>query len=120
MSYAPRERWINLGLLAAFLFAIGRFLMIGNRWRKAGSPLRIRPRPKVLLALTADLLLSVGVAVWVLVWFAKMPLAGMLEFYPDLGILLAMALILGPVEAWAKATLRPTSRAPAGLESPGV
>lgn len=70
----------------------------------------IHARFDVLSRLVGRIALTIGGLVFILWGLAKMPLAALLEFYPDLGLLLVVDLALVGPEAWLKATVRSQDR----------
>ncbi len=59
-----------------------------------------------LQRLTADLAIVSGGVVFVLYWLAQISLRGLLEFYPGLGALLVLGVVLGVPQAFMKAAMR--------------
>jgi hypothetical protein len=109
---APARRWLwlrlcLLGLLAWSLISFGRLV---TRWWRRGRPRVIHALFDVLSRLVGRIALTIGGLLFVLWGLAKMPLAALLEFYPDLALLLLVDLALVGPEAWLKATVRSHDR----------
>lgn len=106
VTYGNRERWVRWGFLALLVLTIAQAGRHLRRWWRLGRPMALRPAPRVLALLGLDLVLSVGVVVWILRRVAKIPLSAMLEFYPDLGVLLVAAVVIGVPDAAIQAFSR--------------
>lgn len=126
MTYGNRERWLRWGFLALLVLTIAQAGRHLRRWRRLGRPMTLRPVPRVLALLGLDLALSIGVVVWILRGVAKIPLSAMLEFYPDLGVLLVAAVVIGVPDAAIQAFSRSKEaactprRASGPAETPGA
>jgi CubicO group peptidase (beta-lactamase class C family) len=115
----PREWWVHLAMLALLAWALVSLAVEGWRLRTPGSPLRVRPA-WVWLVAGVKIALHLGGAILILHKVAEISLAGLLEFFPDLGLLLVAGTTAGVVEAALRAvrfSIRPHHRGSAPTPS---
>jgi CubicO group peptidase (beta-lactamase class C family) len=99
----PREWWVRLAMLALAAWALVSVAVEGWRYRTAGAPLRVPQPTRVWLRAGLKIALHLGAALLILHKVAEISLAGLLEFYPDLGLLLIGGTAAGVVEAALRA-----------------
>ncbi len=104
---APRwEKWIDTVFLFMAIQLIVRCVLTSRSWLRAGSPWRLAPTLGSMGRFVADAVGTLVIAYVVLNVFAKISLAGLIEFYPDLGWLLVASVVVGIPRAYLHAAVR--------------
>ncbi len=106
VEYSRRELWLRLGFLLLLVHMLVSAVRTGRRWWRRGRPLRLSRELRVSGRLALDLALIAGGVVLVLYGLAEITLGALLEFYPDLGLLVLMGVAIGVPESFVKAALR--------------
>ncbi len=99
IDYPMKGHWLRLGFAAIFVWTLVSLARAVRRWSQAGRPRRVILERRVWLPALVRLGVSVGLLLWVLRSLAQISLTGMVEFYPDLGMLLILGVCVAAVES---------------------